>query len=228
MLLSLIKSGTDFRDLSSAVLALSPPTKSIRKRLITELTGKHHYVLPSSPSSQNVEKLISSLLSTVSDTLLKPVCFTLTPFDARSELVRTRETGLGNWVADVLMHAYAQRLLETGEADVGKKEPKYFVEKEGKDELEKSREGKGGADAVIVCGGTLRGDSQYGPGKITLGDILGAPFARKKCCSLKKWCVEIMPFDDPVVCLEVSSRIRSVVVATHRLRRCIELIELPD
>jgi hypothetical protein len=31
-----------------------------------------------------------------------------------------------------------------------------------------------GADAVIICGGTLRGDSQYGPGKITLGDILGA------------------------------------------------------
>ena len=43
-----------------------------------------------------------------------------------------------------------------------------------------------GADACIICGGTLRGDSQYGPGKIGLGDIL-----------------EIFPFDDAVVCLEV-------------------------
>lgn len=25
----------------------------------------------------------------------------------------------------------------------------------------------------MICGGTLRGDSQYGPGKIGLGDILG-------------------------------------------------------
>lgn len=65
----------------------------------------------------------------------------------------------------------------------------------------------GRADAVIICGGTMRGDSVYPPGKssafvvpvrltglsslllgkITLGDLL-----------------EIMPFDDPVVCLEVS------------------------
>ncbi len=65
------------------------------------------------------------------------------------------------------MHAYAESLLEGG------RERKDYMEKDGKDELESGRKGKGGADAVIICGGTLRGDSQYGPGKITLGDMLG-------------------------------------------------------
>lgn len=174
---SLIKSGTDFRDLSSATLTLSPPTGSVRRRLIADLSGNHHYVLPSSPSSPSFDKLLSSLLSSVSSTLSKPVCFTLTPFDARSELVRTRETGLANWVADVLMHAYAESMME------GKQEGKDYVEKDGEDELEQSREGKGGADAVIICGGTLRGDSQYGPGKITLGDILGESRPRESAQS---------------------------------------------
>ncbi|RXK38756.1 hypothetical protein M231_03932 [Tremella mesenterica] len=158
----LIKSGTDFRDLSSATLSLSPPTNSIRRRTIMSLTGVHHYVLPVSPSSPSIDALLKNLLSSVSSTLSKSVCFTLTPFDARSEMVRTRETGLGNWAADVLLHAYAESMIEGVEE---------------------------GADAVIICGGTLRGDSQYGPGKITMGDIL-----------------EIFPFEDPVVCIEIDGK----------------------
>jgi 5'-nucleotidase len=65
-------------------------------------------------------------------------------------------------------------------------------------------EGGGGSDGVFICGGTIRGDSTYGPGTstarffrrifgliteqgvITLGDIL-----------------EILPFEDPIVVIEV-------------------------
>lgn len=65
------------------------------------------------------------------------------------------------------MHAYAESLVEGGSS-------KDYIEKEGKGDREKeARELKGGADAVIICGGTIRGDSQYGPGEINLGDILG-------------------------------------------------------
>lgn len=230
----LIKSGTDFRDLSSASLELaSTPDGSIRRKIIKTLTGKHHYILPSSPSSEPVEKLLKSLLSSVEGTLSKPVCFTLSPFDARSELVRTQETGLGNWMADVLMHAYAESLIEGGRNDmfekaksksesesvngdgagdgekgkdggdaqeedrssetktaVGENEEQRREEEQDQGEREKAeskrkafvhdggRDAKGGADAVIICGGTLRGDSQYGPGKITLGDILGESGSR--------------------------------------------------
>lgn len=131
-----------------------------------------------------MSSLLDTLLSSVSSTLGKPVCFSLTPFDARSEVVRTRETGLGNWVADVLMHAYAESLFEKQDGEV--KDPKEgggvkegaeagkVVAKGSKREGEIGKtERQAGADAVIICGGTLRGDSQYGPGKITLGDILG-------------------------------------------------------
>ncbi|OCF34141.1 hypothetical protein I316_04090 [Kwoniella heveanensis BCC8398] len=172
----LIKSGTDFRDLTSAQLELTPQAPgSVRKHLITRLTGKHHYVLPSSPSDKGFDEMVKSLLSSVSEALSKPVCFTLSPFDARSEIVRTQENGLGNWIADVLMHAYAESILD-GKGKNGQTS-------------DKAKQQKGGADAVILCGGTLRGDSQYGPGKITLGDIL-----------------EILPFEDPVVCLEIDGK----------------------
>jgi 5'-nucleotidase len=43
-----------------------------------------------------------------------------------------------------------------------------------------------GADGVFICAGTLRGDSTYGPGTITLGDIM-----------------EILPFEDPAIVLEM-------------------------
>lgn len=177
---SLIKSGTDFRDLSSANLELSPPNpNAIRRRTIATLTGKHHYVIPSSPTCPEVDHLVESLLATVNKTLKHPVCYTLLPLDARSELVRTRESGLGDWVADVLLHAYDESLIEGNNVE---------FEKE-KDGAAASNEGGCGADAVILCGGTLRGDSRYGPGTVTLGDIL-----------------EIFPFDDAVVCLEIDGK----------------------
>ncbi|WWC73295.1 uncharacterized protein I206_107262 [Kwoniella pini CBS 10737] len=177
----LIKSGTDFRDLTSAVLELTPTREgSIRRHIITDLKGKHLYVLPSSPSSDSFDSMVKSLLASVSEAIQKPVCFTLSPFDARSEIVRTQENGLGNWIADVLLHAYAESLFDKGKSD-----------EKGVAEDNERMEGKceDGADAVIICGGTLRGDSQYGPGKITLGDIL-----------------EILPFEDPVVCLEIDGK----------------------
>lgn len=160
---SLIKSGTDFRDLSEANLALSPPNdNAVRRRVVTALTGKHHYVIPTSPTSPQLDKLVHNLLQSVTKTLSQPVCYTLTPFDARSEVVRTEESALGNWAADVLLHAYDESLVE--------KNTRIQFEK-GNAKLPEDSED--GADAVIICGGTLRGDSQYGPGIITLGDILG-------------------------------------------------------
>lgn len=109
----IIKSGTDFRDLSSATLNLSAPDdNAIRRRVIDTMTGKHHYVVPSSPTSPAVDKLVNKLLGSVTKTLSQPVCFSITPFDARSEVVRTRESSLGNWTADVLLHAYDESLVD--------------------------------------------------------------------------------------------------------------------
>jgi hypothetical protein len=150
-----------------------------------------------------MDDMLKELLSSVEGTLQKPVCFTLTPFDARSEVVRTRETGLGNWAADVLMHAYAESLIEGGNQDFFEKEKKEngaTPQVTAAGDTNEARKRKGGADAVIICGGTLRGDSQYGPGKITLGDILG------KCLVVPDENAdfsEVLPFEDAMVCLEV-------------------------
>lgn len=47
------------------------------------------------------------------------------------------QTASGNWFADVLRHAYDDMLC---------------------------LKGCGGSDGVFICGGTIRGDSIYGPG----------------------------------------------------------------
>lgn len=179
----LIKSGTDFRDLSEAILTVQDqPEGSIRRKLIIHMKGVHHEITPSSPTSDDLEKLTDSLLSTVTSTMSKPVCFSLTPLDVRSEFIRTTESAIADFTADILLHAYAELLGEAtrrGEHQRNK----------GEDTPRPPHEDDGKADAVIICAGTLRGDSVYKAGKVTMGDIM-----------------EIMPFEDPVVCLEIDGK----------------------
>ncbi|KAG8686556.1 hypothetical protein FRC09_014053 [Ceratobasidium sp. 395] len=105
--------------------------------------------------SDSLTEVIKKQLDSVSSSLSEPICHSLTEWNAKSDLVRTDESALGNWMADVLRHAYDDALCVKG---------------------------GGVADGVLICGGTLRGDSVYGPGDITLGDLL-----------------EILPFEDPIV-----------------------------
>ena len=107
------------------------------------------------PVSENMEKLLSSLLSNVSSHLKSPLCNALVPLDLRSELIRTEEvcvvscaysyedtdnilkSAAANWFADILFHCYDEALC---------------------------MKGLGGNDIIILCAGALRGDSVYGPG----------------------------------------------------------------
>jgi len=165
----LIKSGTDFRDLSEAVFELEDTLEgSVRTKVVKKLSGKHLEITPETPTAPEIDALVKSLLSTVSESLCKPVCFTLTPFDVRSEKVRTEETAIGNWVADILMHAYAERLQEADK-------------QEGASEV-----GSGEADAVIICGGTFRGDSLYPAGKHDGFDSFDEPLTHVWHCSCRQ------------------------------------------
>ncbi|KAI0078996.1 Metallo-dependent phosphatase [Panus rudis PR-1116 ss-1] len=156
----IVKSGTDFRDLSEFTIELEDtPEGSVRRKLIKSIRGKRHETQPDWKKSERIAKLLEKLLDSVSSTLKAPVCKTSVELDCRSALVRTQETASGNWFADVLRHAYDDMLI---------------------------LKGCGGSDGVFICGGTIRGDSVYGPGNITLGDIL-----------------EILPFEDPIVVLEL-------------------------
>ncbi|KAG8973341.1 hypothetical protein FRC05_008885 [Tulasnella sp. 425] len=158
--LLIVKSGTDFRDLSSMVVELvDAPEGSARRKLVKSVKGKHHVITPEMASSQQMKQLLSTLLSDVGSALKAPVCRTLTEFNCKSGPIRTEESAAGNWFADVLRHTYDEALcVKSG----------------------------GGADGVLICGGTIRGDSVYGPGVITLGDIM-----------------EILPFEDPIVVIAI-------------------------
>lgn len=153
-----IKSGTDFRDLSEFALELvDAPPGGVRRKAIAAIRGKRHSTQPGSKKNAHIAKILESVLSSVSDALKAPVCKTAVELDLRSELIRTQETASANWFADVLRHCYDDA------PTMGS-----------------------GSDGVFICAGTLRGDSTYGPGNITLGDIM-----------------EILPFEDPIVALEI-------------------------
>ncbi|TDL27236.1 Metallo-dependent phosphatase [Rickenella mellea] len=155
-----LKSGTDFRDLSAFTLTLQrTPQGSVRRMVVSAIRGKRHQVQSDYKSSQPLKEILSMLLSSVSKTLKAPVCITDAIIDVRSQFIRTAESAAGNLFADIVRRAYDDALCMSG---------------------------NGGSDGVLLCAGTFRGDSIYGPGKITLGDIM-----------------EILPFEDPIVVLEV-------------------------
>ncbi|KAI3613606.1 flagellar associated protein [Moniliophthora roreri] len=155
-----VKSGMDFRDLSAFSLVVeSTPEGSVRKKVIKSIIGRRRTTKPGSPSSKELSELLKDILSSVSKSLKAPVCKSKVTLDLRSRFIRVDESAAANWFADIIRHSYDDALC---------------------------MKGCGGADAVLICAGTLRGDSQYGPGIITLGDIL-----------------EILPFDDPIVVIEV-------------------------
>ncbi|KZS99021.1 Metallo-dependent phosphatase [Sistotremastrum niveocremeum HHB9708] len=155
-----IKSGTDFRDLSVMNIELVQTAPgSVRSFVIQAIKGERIVCTPEVKSSEELGAILKDLLSTISKTMNQPLCKSLNVVDVRSEIIRTEESGAGNLFADIARHAYDDAL---------------------------SMQGCGGSDGVFMCAGTFRGDSRYGPGEITLGDIL-----------------EILPFEDPVVVIEI-------------------------
>lgn len=170
-----IKSGTDFRDLSELHLELSDsdPTR-VRRRTITSLTARRHRVTSADPTKPELKTMLDELLSKISQSTSQPVAHTLTPWDVRSEKVRTEESAFGNFVAEVLLYSYDGVLRE----------------RDNRGELPESRPADvREVDCAIICGGSLRGDQVYGPGRIALSDVL-----------------EILPFEDAVVCKELTGQ----------------------
>ncbi|CEH16317.1 5' nucleotidase [Ceraceosorus bombacis] len=169
----IIKSGTDFRDLSEAALTISAPREGkVRRRRITELSVRRHRTQPSDPPLPELRETIGHLLAKIDESTGQPVAYTLTPWDTRAGEVRLKESACGDLIADIMRISYESVLRDRdrrGQLDKKRKES--------------SRE----VDMALICGGSLRGDSSYGPGSLRLRDIM-----------------EIMPFDDSVVCLELT------------------------
>lgn len=87
-----IKSGTDFRDLSEFTLTLSDTTEgSVRRKVISGICGKYHRTRSDLPSHTALKKTLGSLLSDVSESLKAPVCITEVELNLHSDIIRTRE-----------------------------------------------------------------------------------------------------------------------------------------
>lgn len=110
-----IKSGTDFRDISEICLELKDtPEGSARTKLISRITGKrmlyrsregigrisrhilllsgkHHQITPNLRSCPNLRKVLDNILESVGASLKAPLCKLAAELDVRSHLIRTQE-----------------------------------------------------------------------------------------------------------------------------------------
>ncbi|CAG8514973.1 1413_t:CDS:2 [Paraglomus occultum] len=99
----LVKSGTDFRELSivECEIGESGGRKVIKK---VEVTRKE--VTRDVPPDAEMETTVEIATQEVSTVLAKPVAYTTTPWDCKSTTVRSSESAFGNFVADLMMYAY--------------------------------------------------------------------------------------------------------------------------
>ena len=109
----LVKSGTDFRDLSVMELQLrSDGDSAIRRWMVQAVEGTLRIQAPSStltcstnagrrlapspsePGSPQLKEILDKLLSSVSETLKVPLCRTQTVLDVTSPKIRTEEVSI--------------------------------------------------------------------------------------------------------------------------------------
>lgn len=181
-----IKSGTDFRDISEICLELKDaPEGSARKKLISRITGKcmlyrtrevsrhilssgkHHEITPNLRSCPNLRKVLDNILESVGASLKAPLCKLAAELDVRSHLIRTQEVRPSASILDLFLHNLFN--LQSASAD-------WFADilRNTYDDALCLKGIQGGVDGVFICAGMLRGDSVYGPGtKYLFGLLVG-------------------------------------------------------
>ncbi|KAH6871115.1 hypothetical protein BKA70DRAFT_1578481 [Coprinopsis sp. MPI-PUGE-AT-0042] len=132
----------------------------MRKWVISKVTGKRRITEPSiAQIGKHGRAIEEASLPSVGSSLKAPVCQSKVQLDLRGYPHPYHRVTAGNWFADIIRPAYDDTLFMHAGT---------------------------GADGVFICAGTLRGDSTYGPGTITLGDI---------------W--RYYTFEDPAIVLEM-------------------------
>ena len=104
----IIKSGTDFHDLSEVKLTLSEPhDNAVRRRTIERLDVHRHVTSPELASLPELRKMLDQLMSRISKSTEQPVALTMNEWALRSNKVRTDESGIGDLIADILLISMA-------------------------------------------------------------------------------------------------------------------------
>ncbi|KDN48501.1 Metallo-dependent phosphatase [Tilletiaria anomala UBC 951] len=193
----IVKSGTDFRDLSSITLEVQRNSGSdvgwhiSRMRVERHRPAAHPPLSPkgtptSYPPLQPLKQELDTLMQRISLATDQPVANSLTAWDCRSEYIRTEENAFGDFCADIILHAYDDALR--GQEQRGELAPaRTSTMSSSAGTASSAGPSPRRVDLALLCGGAIRGDSIYGPGPISLRDIL-----------------EILPFDDPIIVKELS------------------------
>ncbi|KAF0455054.1 Metallo-dependent phosphatase [Gigaspora margarita] len=127
----LVKSGTDFRELSIVELDIDENTNEGRTlKRIKNITVTRREVTSSIVEDEYLSGLIDSATSDIKDKMSKPIAYTVKQWDCRSSILRTQETAFGNFIADLLYYAYKPCITHN-------------------------------IDCAILCAGTIRSDSIY-------------------------------------------------------------------
>ncbi|KAG2011616.1 flagellar associated protein [Coprinopsis cinerea AmutBmut pab1-1] len=140
-----VKSGTDFQDLSEITLMLKDtPSGSVRRKVITEIRGKRLSTKGTTPVHAAIKAIYDDEVKYIEESLKEPIGTIEEELDARMSLIRTQESPVANWVSDCIREAYDEALINKGYT---------------------------GADATFINAGGIRGDRVYAPGTLLLGDL---------------------------------------------------------
>lgn len=92
----IVKSGTDFRDLTKVELKIGADKKF-------DLAWEHVEVTRQIPADENAVALVTEYGKLVAGKKLNKILGKIkTPLDGRFQIIRTEESNLSNWIADVV------------------------------------------------------------------------------------------------------------------------------
>ncbi|KAJ1657770.1 hypothetical protein IWQ61_002871 [Dispira simplex] len=105
--LRIVKSGTDFRELSEIQLRVDwSHEDGTPRRRISQIQVYRHAVTSDIPPDPATEEVVQHVSQGVSKHFDKIIGYTLTPWDARSTKVRVEESAIGNLLTDLMRNAY--------------------------------------------------------------------------------------------------------------------------
>ncbi|CAG8649887.1 5151_t:CDS:2 [Funneliformis caledonium] len=103
-----VKSGTDFRELSIIECGVDEidNEEGGTIKIIKNLSVTRQEITSTVAEDPHFAELITATTSNITEKMSKSVAYTLTPWDCRSTMLRTQETAFGNFVADLMLYAY--------------------------------------------------------------------------------------------------------------------------
>ncbi|KAJ2394941.1 hypothetical protein GGI05_001817, partial [Coemansia sp. RSA 2603] len=102
----LVKSGTDFRDLSEITLEIA--TTDAGSKIVAKVSVTRVRTTSKAPENSEIKEMVTKIEDHLGKALDKVIGFTTVPWDARSTVCRVQESNIGNLSADLMRLCYAE------------------------------------------------------------------------------------------------------------------------